>query len=493
MNKKIYKPCEIKGINETAGTIEFYLTRRQVDRDSEVVEPSGLILDEFLKNPVFLWAHSRTAPSIGRVIPESIVKTQDHVLGTVEFDLDDPLAKMIFGKYVKGHLNAVSIGFIPKEADRPVFDGQRGPTFTESVLLELSGVPIPSNAGALAIRSIADEVDGEWHDILQKFYEVAGDDITAANWCSWMTKSANPEPPASSGSTIAVKGIPPIIENLIGSYQWIISGLRRSAKSWLSDNEVVTQIDDWVAMIATYKGEAVICHIGMDRPFSEDQCFRGKYKIRGESVEWQGEPELVELQASVVPVVRAMAEEIRGKAIQFTPGVVAPSIEKLFVASDWDAQKATDRLKAWAAGDYAKGLDLTSQTHRALFSKGFAAVLAEGKEAKDFVFPHHDVIDGELRLSAKGVAAAMVDLFEQIEKGQMSDEVALQIYEHLKQHYFDMGKDAPEFPLQSDTTEPEAGQGDDEQGATDSPEEGTEIELTDEQISQIAQMIAAEA
>jgi len=66
MENPKFKIAPIKGIDEQKGTIDFTLTSKTIDRDGEVVLPMGVNLENFRKNPVFLWAHSRTRFFCGR-------------------------------------------------------------------------------------------------------------------------------------------------------------------------------------------------------------------------------------------------------------------------------------------------------------------------------------------------------------------------------------------------------------------------------------------
>ncbi len=75
MKKETFKVVGIdleKKINLEEGIIPFILTSKTVDRDSEVILPDGGDIENFVKNPVFLWAHDMWSPSIGKVLPETI-------------------------------------------------------------------------------------------------------------------------------------------------------------------------------------------------------------------------------------------------------------------------------------------------------------------------------------------------------------------------------------------------------------------------------------
>lgn len=180
MKKFPFKSASIdveKKINLDEGIIPFILTSLTVDRDSEVVLPDGGDTTEFKKNPVFMWAHNIWAPSIGRVIPETLKATTKKMTADVEFDLDDPFAAMIFNKYTKGHLNAGSIRFRPIEISKdPVLPKQKRDTIKKWKLLEFSACPVPSNPDALAqiqkaFSDLDDDRAREWLDGFKELLE----------------------------------------------------------------------------------------------------------------------------------------------------------------------------------------------------------------------------------------------------------------------------------------------------------------------------------
>lgn len=151
------KLCYAKQISSDSrpgDPIPWRLTTREIDRDGEVVEPSGVILDNYVKNPVVLWAHGfemERRPPIGRILPETIVKTTDYLDADVVFDINDPFARLIESKIRSGFINCGSIGFRPHLVDTNRTDklpGQQGVTHKEWELLEFSIVPVPANPNA---------------------------------------------------------------------------------------------------------------------------------------------------------------------------------------------------------------------------------------------------------------------------------------------------------------------------------------------------------
>lgn len=128
--------------------IRFIASTSDVARDGFVIDAAGWQLDNFRKNPVFLWAHNYSAPPIGKVT--SVDVDGDKLIADVVFDQDDPEALRIERKYRNGMLSAVSVGFNIVEFTPS--QGKDAPRANKTELLELSGVPVPSDPNALTPR-----------------------------------------------------------------------------------------------------------------------------------------------------------------------------------------------------------------------------------------------------------------------------------------------------------------------------------------------------
>ena len=135
---------------EIAGSTE------DVDRMGDIIKASGWKLGPFKKNPVFLWAHDYSQPPIGRALKVWVDKETKRLMFNVEFAGPDvyEFADTIYKLYKGGFLHATSVGFIPldwegkdEENPNPKWEGN---IFTSQELLELSAVPVPANANALA-------------------------------------------------------------------------------------------------------------------------------------------------------------------------------------------------------------------------------------------------------------------------------------------------------------------------------------------------------
>jgi HK97 family phage prohead protease len=142
----------VKKFDRKTRTVTFLGTKETPDRTGDIIRVDGWELDNFQKNPVFLWNHNRDIPAIGKV--KSASRAGNGLLFDVEFASKevDEFADGVFKKFAEGFLSAVSVGFIPKDIE-PIFsnDGQlMGLDIKRQELLELSAVNIPAHQDALA-------------------------------------------------------------------------------------------------------------------------------------------------------------------------------------------------------------------------------------------------------------------------------------------------------------------------------------------------------
>jgi HK97 family phage prohead protease len=118
------------------------------DRMNDILDPPGVQLSEFRKNPVVLAQHDNTKPIA--VVPDIAVRG-DRVEALIRFpdegvsDTADEYCRLV----KSGVLNAVSVGFLPVEYE-PRNNG--GLFYTKWTLLELSIVSVGANPNALVIE-----------------------------------------------------------------------------------------------------------------------------------------------------------------------------------------------------------------------------------------------------------------------------------------------------------------------------------------------------
>ncbi len=126
--------------------VSSVISTNDPDRAGDIVVPTGLRnSDEYLSNPVVLWAHQRFMPPIG--VCQALKILPDRIVAETKFASSSPLAADVFRLYVEGVLRGWSIGFLPVKTS-PLRSGVR---VEEWDLLEYSAVPVPENPGALTV------------------------------------------------------------------------------------------------------------------------------------------------------------------------------------------------------------------------------------------------------------------------------------------------------------------------------------------------------
>jgi len=150
----------IKAADMESRTLLMTGTDETKDRDGDITTYGGWKLENFYKNPVFLWAHNyESVPlaSVQRIVKRAKSRRLDFLMKFPTEGLN-PFADMILSLYDEKIINASSVGFIPTkwESLEDEEGGDRlfyGPPkrFTEKELLELSGCAVPSNPNAIVV------------------------------------------------------------------------------------------------------------------------------------------------------------------------------------------------------------------------------------------------------------------------------------------------------------------------------------------------------
>jgi HK97 family phage prohead protease len=138
--------------------LDFVASTATLDRYHEIIEPCGWRLDSYRRNPVFQNAHNYgdILFTLGKAVSTEVrtLSGGPALCQRIQFATEvNPVARIAYGLYRGGFLNAVSVGFIPLRWEEPQPSGQAGyrRKYIEQELLEVSAVAIPANPDALAL------------------------------------------------------------------------------------------------------------------------------------------------------------------------------------------------------------------------------------------------------------------------------------------------------------------------------------------------------
>jgi HK97 family phage prohead protease len=154
--KTKYFFADTKRINTEAKTIDVVASTPDLDRDGEVILPSAFArsIASFKANPVILVGHQHRlangeSPVIGAAIPETIKITDKDLSFTMRF-APTKNGNEHWTLYSEKFQNSFSVGFIPMKWEDRTIEGKSVRHYTDVELLEVSAVPVPSNASAVA-------------------------------------------------------------------------------------------------------------------------------------------------------------------------------------------------------------------------------------------------------------------------------------------------------------------------------------------------------
>lgn len=159
--KEIYA-CDfltsIKSVDIKKRTLTIIGSDETVDRDGDIIRVNGWLMDNYQKNPVFLWSHNYSSIPLGAT--SQLIRRRNPArleFKDIRFPTEglNPFADMILQLYHEGIINASSVGFIPfkwndlEKDEENRTQWRAGREFIKQELLELSGCAVPSNPNAL--------------------------------------------------------------------------------------------------------------------------------------------------------------------------------------------------------------------------------------------------------------------------------------------------------------------------------------------------------
>lgn len=168
-----------KDVNMEKRTLHVIASDETQDRDGDIMMVKGWVLENFLKNPVFLWAHDRSSVPLASAIKVMRKRSPWRLEMILRFPTlgVNPLADMILELYSQNIINANSVGFLPlewedikrEENDPPSFWSPR--KYKKQELLEDSGCAVPCNPAAvqLGVKSLEGSFDESLRERLYQY------------------------------------------------------------------------------------------------------------------------------------------------------------------------------------------------------------------------------------------------------------------------------------------------------------------------------------
>ena len=455
--KEIYS-SEMFGVLKSADVDQRRLiivgTTEDVDRDGDIILVNGWKIENFLKNPVFLWAHDYRSVPLARA--EKVIRRRNP--NRYEFHEVFPtvglysFADMILNLYSEKIINASSVGFIPldweeieKDDDDDDFKiSHRGRKYTLQELLELSGCAVPANPEAL-------------QNMISDLTSFVGDKKLAKYLLE------NNIPPSLRIDDI--KG------ELIGReavYEEESENFQIQVPEEFNSGEAIEKDD----VLKPYPHEHA-CRLtdpGKYDRFARKNCKQkhdGKcidviYGIKNEKTEIQSLRFSKDIwtvaAAKKVCVDRKGEFEPASSEESFAEGQIAGDIllaevtlgvcgsRTLKTAPEdyaWDAAAADLRIRKWASSD---GSGNTDKIAWSKYQKAFCWVNPEDpNKLGSYKMPFVDVIGGDLKAVWKGVSAGMAALMGARGGVDIPDRDRKPVYNFLVVYYKKFDKEPPEY------------------------------------------------
>ena len=145
-------------VDEKERSVVSRISCVNVDRDGDSLLPSGVMLDNYKRNPIVCWSHSYNSPE--QIIGKNIwIKSDDQGLVAKTAFANNEFADQVYRAYTEDVggtgplLRGWSVGFIPLEYETPTKQAKDGPKriYTKWELLEYSAVAVPCSPESLTM------------------------------------------------------------------------------------------------------------------------------------------------------------------------------------------------------------------------------------------------------------------------------------------------------------------------------------------------------
>lgn len=145
------------------------------------------------------------------------------------------------------------------------------------------------------------------------------------------------------------------------------------------------------------------------------------------------------------------AKSIEGFIKEVVPAHMTPMMD---MGDNWDGAAAEANIRKWASSDQSGDADKMDWEK---YSKGFGWYDAANKETFGaYKLPHHDIVDGELKVNWSGLVAAMGALMGARGGVEIPESEWDAVYNHLAEHYKQFEKEPPQKAVEPEENKPAA-------------------------------------
>lgn len=477
----------VKAVDDTNRQISIVGTDETKDRQGDIVSMTGWDLKNFLKNPVFLWAHNYSSVPIAAATNVIKRRAPSRLVFTEKFPPEKlfPFADLIYELYKIKQINASSVGFIPsdweemKEGEPSVFGWPK--RYLKQELLELSGCPVPANPSALqeGLKALTGKVDVEklWKQLEAGEIEppkdidevMGGLQIHQIDYDEEGTKifkSATVEDEvfntivASKSTDDEEPPEEPEVEDGEDQDEFDDEDEKEEALVWMDieddvvlepyPNEHACRLAQPVADAPTRRQNGAREHDGKkyDVIFQkqEDKWVEQAYRYPKDSWETAAARSHCNSHKGLSFEAAKEVTEMEEKGIGISKSL--PLADKTIV---WDSEKAVENMKKFSSED---GSGNAEKMDWAKYRKGFCWYNAEDMEKfESYKFPIADVFEGTLRAVYNGVVEVMGILNGARGGAGITDVERKSIYNLIAHYYRRFDEQVPELRSFTDLAE----------------------------------------
>ena len=151
----------VRTINAGARTVDFIASTAARDSYGDIIDQESWQLDHYKANPIVLYGHASRDLPIGQAVYCAVENGQ--LVCQIKFASEDanPMAEKVWRLLQEKVLRAVSVGFSPVNGRYETLDGAEVFVWRNSILKEISVVPVPANHEAVARMKSLLAADGK--------------------------------------------------------------------------------------------------------------------------------------------------------------------------------------------------------------------------------------------------------------------------------------------------------------------------------------------